>query len=140
MVKTCTEMSKLPAFSNATHVEHALLRHFKSLQRGLQLLWGFQNVLLSEDPSSPVHAKGLLAPGLLEDMHCIVRVDVRCTPHMAGRICTNGYQTEIKGPPIRANLPESRANRKVILGIMVNFSIWKLRDLSVSSVSVQKVN
>lgn len=115
---------ELSALSNGTHIEDTLLGHVELLQRSFQLLRRLQNIFLSEDPCSPVHSQRLLAFGLLEDMHRVVRINMGSTPHMAGSISPNRNETKIKGSSEFTDLLESRTNWEVILRIMVIFPIW----------------
>lgn len=68
-------------------------------------------------------------------MHRIMWVDVSGAPYMTGGVCTNRDETEVKRSSKLANLLESRAYGELVFWIVVIFSFWQLRDLSVSSVS-----
>lgn len=62
------------------------------------------------------------------------------TPDMAGGICADRDQTEVEWAPELANLLESRADGKIILGIVVIFAFGKFRDRSIPGIAIRSVS
>ena len=128
--------SKFSALSNITHVKYTFLGQTESLKCGLEFLGWFEHVFFGEYPGTPMHTQGLLALGFLENMHCVVRIHVRRTEHMARGVCANGDQAQVKWAAEFTNLLESWADREIILGVMVVFSFGQLGNTSVSGITV----
>ena len=126
--------------SNFQNIKSPLLRQSQFIEGSLEFLRGLENVLLCENPRSPVHTKGLLTLGILEDVDSIMWISVRRTPYMAGTICPDGDQAEVEWAPELTHLLESRANGEVILWVVIIFSFGKLGYRSISRISARQVS
>ena len=81
---------------------------------------------------------GLLALGVLEDLHRIIRVRVQSTPHPPGPVRADGNQTQIERPAQLTDVLEVRAARqRVVFGAVVVLLRRHLRHSAVARVTAK---
>lgn len=94
--RDCVTQLILSTLANIAHVKCSRLRESVLLHSLLQFSRRLQHILFCQHPCTPVHTKGILAFGVLENVYCIVRIGVHGTHQPSRVVCADGDEAEVE--------------------------------------------
>lgn len=105
--------SKHPTLPNLTNIKDAHLLHTPHLQRLPQPPRRLQDILLGQNPSTPVHAQGATTAGVEKDLDGVTGIGVHGAHDVAGLVGADGDEAEVERAAVLADGCEGWAAREV---------------------------